>query len=43
MKDILVVATGGTNDEARLATAAAFAKHFEAELTVAAISELPDM
>ncbi|ANW00888.1 universal stress protein [Bradyrhizobium icense] len=43
MKDILVVATGGTNDETRLATAAAFAKHFEAELTVAAINELPDM
>lgn len=42
MKDILVVATGGTNDEARLATAAAFAKHFGAELTVAVINELPD-
>jgi nucleotide-binding universal stress UspA family protein len=42
MRDILTIATGGPNDESRLATAAAFARHFEAELTVAAINELPD-
>lgn len=43
MKDILVIATGGPLDEARLAHATEIARHFEAALTVAVVNELPDV
>ncbi len=42
MKDILVIVTGGAYDESRVVTATAIAKHFDAQMTVAVVNELPD-